>query len=47
MRNQIQKLLDSDLSSLHISKQTGVPQSHNTQNEKKRKIIRQYVIEKR
>lgn len=27
MRNQIQKLLDSDLSSLHISKQTGVPQS--------------------
>lgn len=26
MRNQIQKLLDSDLSSLHISKQTGVPQ---------------------
>lgn len=23
MRNQIQKLLDSDLSSLHISKQTG------------------------
>ncbi|HDX7657453.1 TPA: DNA-binding protein, partial [Staphylococcus aureus] len=25
MRNQIQKLLDSDLSSLHISKQTGVP----------------------
>ncbi|HDM4237109.1 TPA: DNA-binding protein, partial [Staphylococcus aureus] len=24
MRNQIQKLLDSDLSSLHISKQTGV-----------------------
>ncbi|HCQ3521805.1 TPA: DNA-binding protein [Staphylococcus aureus] len=27
MRNQIQKLLDSDLSSLLISKQTGVPQS--------------------
>ncbi|HCT1241757.1 TPA: DNA-binding protein [Staphylococcus aureus] len=27
MRNQIQKLLDSDLSSLHISKQTGVPLS--------------------
>ncbi len=27
IRNQIQKLLDSDLSSLHISKQTGVPQS--------------------
>ncbi|HEI7212423.1 TPA: DNA-binding protein [Staphylococcus aureus] len=27
MRNQIQKLLDSDLSNLHISKQTGVPQS--------------------
>ncbi len=27
MRNQIQKLLDSDLSSLQISKQTGVPQS--------------------
>ncbi|HDK7402177.1 TPA: DNA-binding protein [Staphylococcus aureus] len=27
MRNQIQKLLDSDLSSLHISKQTRVPQS--------------------
>lgn len=27
MRNQIQKRLDSDLSSLHISKQTGVPQS--------------------
>ena len=27
LRNQIQKLLDSDLSSLHISKQTGVPQS--------------------
>ncbi|CXJ75377.1 DNA-binding protein [Staphylococcus aureus] len=27
MRNQIQKLLDSDLSSSHISKQTGVPQS--------------------
>lgn len=27
MRNQIQKLLDSDLSSLHISKQTGFPQS--------------------
>ncbi len=27
MRNQIQKLLDSDVSSLHISKQTGVPQS--------------------
>ncbi|HDK4425717.1 TPA: DNA-binding protein, partial [Staphylococcus aureus] len=26
MRNQIQKRLDSDLSSLHISKQTGVPQ---------------------
>ncbi|MBH4884909.1 DNA-binding protein, partial [Staphylococcus aureus] len=25
MRNQIQKLLDSDLSSLQISKQTGVP----------------------
>lgn len=27
MRNQIQKLLVSDLSGLHISKQTGVPQS--------------------
>lgn len=27
MRELIQKLLDSDLSSLHISKQTGVPQS--------------------
>lgn len=27
MRELIQKLLDSDLSSLHIAKQTGVPQS--------------------
>ncbi|ATV03881.1 TPA: DNA-binding protein [Staphylococcus aureus] len=27
MRNQIQKLLDSDLSSLQISKETGVPQN--------------------
>jgi len=27
MRKQIQKLLDSDLSSLHIAKQTGVEQS--------------------
>lgn len=27
MRELIQKLFDSDLSSLHISKQTGVPQS--------------------
>lgn len=47
MRNQIQKLLDSDLSSLHISKQTGVPQSTIHRMRKKRKIIRQYVIEKR
>lgn len=40
------KLLDSDLSSLHISKQTGVPQS-TIHRMRKRKIIRQYVIEKR
>ena len=46
MRNQIQKLLDSDLSSLHISKQTGVPQS-TIHRMRKKKIIRQYVIEKR
>ena len=47
MRNQIQKLLDSDLSSLHISETNRSSTKHNTQNEKKRKIIRQYVIEKR
>lgn len=46
MRNQIQKLLDSDLSSLHISKETGVPQSTIHRMRKKRTIIRQYVIEK-
>ncbi|HFV7688159.1 TPA: DNA-binding protein [Staphylococcus aureus] len=38
MRNQIQKLLDSDLSSLQISKQTGVPQSTIHRMRKKRSL---------
>ncbi len=39
MRNQIQKLLDSDLSSLHISKQNRSSTKHNTQNEKKERSL--------
>ena len=39
MRNQIQKLLDSDLSSLHISKTNRSATKHNTQNEKNERSL--------